>query len=124
MNPEIKLKRIGLAARKFRGKHSGQKLRWPEEFRAKVLALITAGVGITRLSRSTGIATGTLGVWRDQSRPKSSGAGFKKLKVVDGQKSVGQSRGPVKVFVTTSQGSEIQGLSADEVALLIRRGVL
>ena len=55
MKAEIKLKRIGLAAQKFRGKTSGQKLMWSEEFRAKVLALIADGVGITKLSRATGI---------------------------------------------------------------------
>ena len=124
MSPEIKLKRIGLVARKFRGRTSGQKLRWPDEFRQKVLSLAANGVSVTKLSEATGIAIGTLGAWRARSKPKSKAVGFKKLKVVDGQKSVVQSRSPVKVFVTTSHGSEIQGLSADEVAKLIRRGVL
>jgi hypothetical protein len=124
MSPEIKLRRIGVAARKFRGKTSGQKLRWPDKFQEKVLAVMVSGVSVMKVSRATGIASGTLAAWRARSKPKSKGAGFKKLKVVDGQKSVVQSRSPVKVFVTTSHGSEIQGLSADEVAKLIRRGVL
>lgn len=124
MSPEIKLRRLGLAAQKFRSKTSGQKLRWPDRFRGKVLALMGNGVSALKLSRATGIATGTLASWWARSKPKSKGAGFKKLKVVDGERSAVQARGPVKVFVTTSHGSEIQGLSADEVAKLIRRGVL
>lgn len=124
MSPEIKLKRIGLAARKFKSKTSGGRILWPEEFRQRVIALIIEGIGLTALSQATGIASGTLQIWRDQSKSKSNSASFKKLKVVDRPKSVVQTRGPVKIFVTTSQGSEIQGLGADDVARLIRRGVL
>ncbi len=123
MSPEIKLKRIGLSARKFKDKTSGQRLRWPEELRLKVVALMAEGIGLTQLSETTGIAIATLGVWREQSKSKVGAVGFRKLKVVDGPKSRSP-RSPVKVFVTTSQGSEIQGLSADEIANLIRRGVL
>lgn len=124
MKVEIKLKRLAIAAQKFRSKTSGGRLRWPEDFQKKTTALIKNGIGVSELSRATGIAICTLSQWRDQSTAKSNGKGFRKLKVIDRPKSVRQTKGPVNIFVTTSQGSEIHGLTSDEVAALVKRGVL
>ena len=125
MNTEKKIERLVKVTQKIKGHKSGPMFRWPDEVKQKILELMSEGeISVYELSKSLGISMSTINSWRTRFQKKSSGEGFKKLKVVDRPKSVVQSRGPVKVFVTTSQGSEIQGLTSDEVARLIRRGVL
>jgi transposase-like protein len=125
MKTEKKIERLVKIAQKIKGHMSGPMFRWPDEVKQKILELVNGGeISVYEPSGRLGISTSTINSWRTRSTRKPSSEGFKKLKVVDGQKSVVQSRCPVKVFVTTSQGSEIQGLTSDEVARLVRRGVL
>lgn len=112
-------------ATKIRGSRSGDRVgRWPAEFKVRVVGLMNGGVRVNQLETALKIHFTTLMAWRRELKAKRGGGSFKTLKVVDGPKPKSQSKSPVKIFVTTSHGSEIHGLDADEVAQLIRRGVL
>ena len=124
MRSEIKLERLGRLARKYRSRKSGPALRWPEEIQDQAMSLAKSGVGFSAISQATGIAIMTLKAWKGRSEKKPVRGGFRKLKVVDRPKSVRPSKSPVKMFVTTVQGSEIHGLSPTDIAELVRKGIL
>ena len=122
---ERKVHTLVCHATKIRKGCSGGKVaKWPDDFRKRICALIADGVSVSELADRLGIHFSTLHGWRAKSKTKPKGKGFKALKVVESPKSKLLVKGPVKVFVTTSLGSEVHGLSSDEIANLIRRGIL
>jgi transposase-like protein len=122
---EQRIRGLVKQSRKIRGRRSGYGLRWPKDFQQRAVMLMTQGeLSPETLSKHIGITAHTLRAWCGSLKAKPNSAGFRALKVVDGPRAKSPPKSPVKIFVTTSQGSEIQGLTADEVATLIRRGVL
>ena len=112
-------------SRKLRGRRSGQGVKWPEDFQQKAVELMAAGgMSADELAERIGVTPNTLRVWRKAPERKSNNDDFRRLKVVDRPKSIKQTKSPVKMFVTTAQGSEIHGLSPSDIGELVRKGIL
>jgi len=112
-------------SRRLRGRRSGQGVKWPEDFQQRAVELMTVGgMRADELAKRIGVTPNTLRVWKKAPQRKSSSGDFKRLKVVDHRRSVEKHKSPVKIFVTTSQGSEIHGLSHRELIDLVKKGAL
>ena len=105
---EQRIRGLAKQVQTIRGQKSGFGLRWPEEFKSRAILVMTEGkISSNKFSKAIGISAQTLRVWRAGSKSKLEGDGFRALKVVNGPKVKIPARSPVKIFVTTSQGSEI-----------------
>ena len=124
MKTEIKIKRLSDAARKYRTRKGTVGVKWPAEFQERAREVILSGVSVSQLSRAIGVDWRTLKAWSGGLAQKPRKPGFRKLRVVGLAAKGGRDVGPVKTVVTTTQGSEIVGLTAVELAALIKSGVL
>lgn len=111
-----KIRGVGKSRRRISG--------WPDEFQRRACELMGAGVRASELAARLGIHFTTLHGWKSELKSKSYSGGFKRLKVIDGPRPKAQSKSPVKIFVITRQGAEVHGLTPDQVAALIKSGVL
>ena len=125
MRSEIKLERLAKVAQKYRGQKSGTAQRWPDEVKEKAIKLMSSGEATAHgLSQRLGISTSTIASWKGRSEKKPRRADFIRLKVVDRPRSNNQTKGPVKIFVTTSLGSEIHGFTLEDLERLVKKGII
>lgn len=104
-------------ASRLRSAMAGQRMRWPAEFRHKVLTLWSGGVSRHEIVQATGISPYSLYDWRR----KGQGGGrsdFTELKLV----SVRQKG--ASLLIRTCRGSEITGLCLSDLRLFLQEGIL
>lgn len=104
-------------ALRLRAAMAGQRMKWPVEFRQKVLALWSGGIPRQEIVQATGIKPYSLYNWRRKGQGDDA-SGFTELKLVSFRQKAGAP------LVRTCRGSEIAGLSLSELQLFLREGLL
>lgn len=104
-------------ASRLREEFSGQRIRWPEEFRQKVLALWSGGVRRQEIVQATGVSPYSLYDWR-RKRSGGDSSDFTELKLVSFR------RRSSPLLIRTRHGSEIEGLGLSDLRLFLREGLL
>lgn len=104
-------------ALRLRAAMAGRRMRWPAEFRQKVLALWSGGIPRQEIVQATGINLYSLYNWR-RKRQGDGASGFTELKLVSFRQKTGA------LLVRTCRGSEIAGLSLSDLRLFLREGIL
>lgn len=111
------LMRLSEEASRLRVGVVGRRMRWPAEFRHKVLALWSGGVSRDEIVQATGVSPFSLYDWRRKG-PGDSASGFTELKVVSFRQKAGS------LLVRTRRGSEIAGLGLSDLRWFLREGLL
>lgn len=104
-------------ASRLRAAMVGRRMRWPAEFRQKVLSLWSGGVPRQEIVQVTGINPYSLYDWRRKGSGGNS-SDFTELKLVSFR------RGPSTLSIRTCHGSEITGLGLSDLRLFLREGLL
>lgn len=104
-------------ASRLRTAMAGRRMRWPAEFRQKVLALWSGGAPRQEIVQATGVSLYSLYDWR-RKRQGDSISGFTELKLVSFRQRA------VSLLVRTRRGSEIAGLGLSDLRSFLREGIL
>lgn len=110
MNPKVEKSLEDVVARvqELRASSRAGRVRWPQEFKAEIAALLKQGVSISHLQRATGIAHETL---RSCHRGQ-----FRAVEV--------KAANPRGLHLQLISGHEVSGLSVKDVVTLLQAGVI
>lgn len=104
-------------ASRLRAAMEGRRMRWPAEFRQKVLSLWSGGIPRQEIVQATGVSPYALYDWR-RRETRDGASGFTELKLVSFRQKASS------LLVRTRRGSEIAGLGLSELRLFLREGIL
>ena len=95
-------------------KPQGARTQWPKEIKTSVLNSLKKGISKKQLSKKTGISYAVICRWAYKKRKEKDKGSFKQLAFMD--------QNPL--IILSKRGFEIQGLSFEEIQIILKKGLL
>lgn len=127
---ELELLRREAAAHRDRRRAAGRNLRWPEDFKRRVAALLGRGTTVSELSRELVINRRLMGEWRLRYGGEAAEvAGFTELGVVPAATRprplpAPSSSSESSIVLEGPRGATVAGLGFRHIAILLQAGLL
>ena len=93
------------------------RIRWPEDFKSRVIKERSDGTSVQDLVKATGISYSTMMSWKSSPKPKNKKNNFKPVHVQT-------SSTPDILTLSLPTGSEISGLLFPDLCELLKKGLI
>jgi DNA-binding XRE family transcriptional regulator len=111
---KINILKVESEERKSGGATAG--FHWPKPFRRECVALLESGINLKDLAQQVGVSRKTLERWQTQHLKKVEPPKFREIRVMEKKAD--------PIFLKTSRGYEIYGLSLADVTKLLQTGLI